>query len=389
MSINESIKTFWFLDGREGSVLDTYRLDELAGALIVRDEVAKKFLVFQNHEECFNALAATKTTPTWHEVILKDMPQRLRFDIDINVDEEFEKMIPRGEVMARVMSRSEIREICSTCGYPFGSCDVCAAIPKIMKNSNDMRAEYILEEILDAYRRVLPGIDYIICSSHSSNFSSSSGLEISKRQKYSYHVITYAWSPNSHHIHHLCEEIGFLLSPQIRRYYDSGVCSNGTHNLRLCGSVKIGTTRIKISELDNLFENQENLQIRDFDLWRETLVTYISIFCRKVVSKVAPPIEPVIHRIGGAEITGDVSELLELVKPYHEGLVFSHTKGIIISYRRVHPSICFLCKRIHDSENSFYIVRHSNYLRLKCRRALPTEGISLPIPLIPSSSCDE
>jgi len=349
---------FYYIKGREGALLDVFTEDEIKTGLIVRDEVKLCYYFFSSYREAFDALRAQEKTPSWHEVILDFMPQRLRLDIDIPIDEDFDTIIPSADIMKAVhKNNDENIEICSVCRFPLGSCNVCSARPIYMKTSNDLRADYILREILTAYHRHIPGVNYVLCSSHG-------------EKKYSFHVITNAYSTSSHHVHHLCEQIFAKLPAKIQKYYDKNVCSAGTHNLRLCGCVKPGDTRIKKIEGEDI----------TFEMWRETLVSYISINCKNTSSGVPPPESDMLNNRAAGNIITEVSkEFLEVIKPYHIGLRMVERTGNILSFRREYPSLCPICKRIHDNENSFYVILHTNYARLKCRRAGAQEGISITL----------
>lgn len=334
------------------AILSAYTVDEINSAVIIHDEATHLFSVYPSPRALYDAILLQPTTPSWHEVIIPGRPQRLRIDLDIPIKELRKINIdPRPPPIAEP-------EYCDECQYPVGSCEKCAIASNIAaaENSDDIRAKYVLREVIDAYRVACPRIDFVLCTAHS-NARDETG-------KYSFHLISYAFSETSHHVHHICEKIRRLLMPEVAQFYDASVCSIGTHNLRLAGCIKLNDPRIKRVRPRRWYRDK-------FEMWRDSLVTFIGPLCVPIVSDV--PVRPP-SASSSTTHPGDAAvndHILETLRPFHDGLVFIGTRGPILRYNRIRASTCSICRRPHERENSFYAILHAGgaYATLHCRRS--------------------
>ena len=319
------------------ALFDYYTLEELTEKTVVAIETPSKkmaYAVFDNPADLFRHI---ETLPNeskhFHEVILGWTLQKPRFDIDMTQD-------------------------------------------KLLQGENlDATAQRVIDLLLDSIIKVLAkdNIDLdierqvILTSSHSST-------------KRSFHLILHELVHTNHleaaafyeRVVEESEDPKFL-----ERFLDAGIYSSN-HCLRLLHNNKLNEIRPKKLETSFMFQGQlrhhtprrqtDKPQLQRFILFYQSLVNY-SCYCE---------IMPVYRRDTFAEnniqlAEGAVARAVEfLAKDMDmkaDDLPFQirDIKGPIIDLKRLAPSYCKTCDRIHEVVDPYLIIS-GNEFYFHCRR---------------------
>lgn len=164
--------------------------------------------------------------------------------------------------------------------------------------------------------------------------------------KHSYHVIVDGWYCDDYRVMTaFYDEVvgGSLFAEHIDRLYKK------THSLRILGSVKKGTQRVKEACQDSTL--------------LQSLVTY-TVGCRRLEVDVPPPTidDPV-------DLSKDVVEQIVFLLSRREKGNFTvrRVQGSLVYLDRRRPSFCAVCRRVHESENA-YVVVDDGLIYFRCHR---------------------
>ena len=305
-------------------------------------EHSRLFALFNSYIELYEY--QTKLSPDqryFYEIIFGDLPQKPHFDIDIKIPE-----CPEGKNFEKL--GNEVKD------------DVIANILAVGKEHGII---FNLEK------------DILVYTSHG-------------KAKRSYHIVVH------HHCHTNHEQakafykdVTGKMSAENAVYIDSGVYSS-KQNFRILGSQKIGSYRPKKFCEDFTFLGKEIKHMYDVDLhseeykklecFKESLVCWISD-CEYLPSFQDPiKREQYVNQHTDMDY-GDLSEasIEEAIKLMNDAritkgskfpFVIREVQGNVISLRRLRPSYCFICKRIHEHENPYLLVIGMD-VHFCCRRS--------------------
>lgn len=267
----------------------------------------------------------------FYEMILGDFPQKPHFDVDIKLDECTEESLNlRGELV-----------------------------------KNDLVTNII--EVMEEYGvKLSVERDILIYTSHGST-------------KRSYHVV----------IHHYCHanhdqsaafyrQVTHKMKPENAQYIDAGVYSS-KQNFRLIGSQKMDSYRPKLfcqkftvgeKEFNHVYDAEfRSDKHKKVELLRESLVSWVRD-CQYLPSFQTKEEE---DRKYNFEEIGDLSdniiqEAKKLLEKDDFPFVVREIRGNVVSLRRLRPSFCDACKRIHEHENPYLLIV-GEYVYFCCRRS--------------------
>lgn len=216
--------------------------------------------------------------------------------------------------------------------------------------------EKTLKALLTAIRTQVAKIDQIhspnaclrIYTSHSNDDS-----------KYSYHVILDGYSLQGVGTYKYLFNTITSSNLLLKKYVDIGTCSS-THNLRMLGSVKLKSDRVKI--YSSSVPLQLGLTVSDDESLSASLITYTD-HCVPLDFKVNK-----IERAPQKDLLPEaVVKALGLI-PDPEAFEVESVKSPIVALRRLRPSTCPTCRHDHEHENPYLILSSDGAVRWNCRR---------------------
>jgi len=279
------------------------------------------YLVFENYVDAMrHVLLSPPEDRSFHEVIFGWMPQKLKFDIDINLSENDSQSVMEAKNMSKEEISNIIDEAISTAFY------------------------IIWEKPLTSKQ---------IITTHSHNDT-----------KISFHkIIEGYYVTNAEQAREFTKAFMRNLDIKYHDWVDLTVNKN-LQNFRMLNSVKLDSTRVKML-IDESIDPARTI-ITNIDNC-ELLPDIIGTAAQKVSS---------------STIEGDdLDAVLEIVND--AGLLAFHrmvsVSNNLIIFRRTHASHCGICNRVHDNENSLMIsielVNGVGKVYENCRRsAFATNG---------------
>jgi len=222
-------------------------------------------------------------------------------------------------------------------------CEVIwGALPQRLKLDIDAKDATITEEDLAttvrdcaemALYRLWPGVEAPIhvCLSSGGN-------------KVSFHVIVDAFVSNNSQAAAFTDAVIQIMPPEYAKYVDSTV-NKSTQNFRLAGSHKPGSSRIKqlpsgINLVDTLVR-----------CYSGSPVVLPDIIDAKIPQAIAPTIE-------NDDIIKEAVEKFGRIDPASMYLTAIRPAGFYaqLNFKRLSPSHCAICQRIHDHDNTFKLL---------------------------------
>lgn len=298
------MKIFQFLmkNQEKTSVFDTYK--NIQSYFVIRDDGKNLYMVFDSIEE-FITWQQTISLPSrnFHEVILGEYPQRIKFDIDaIGCDEITIKRI----------------------------------LEKLLQS--------ILDELYDTYRiewengTIQPTLSDIL-------ITTSTGVVPEKGLKFSFHVIV-----TSFYLIDNVEAQNFTTKVISRlgkgaEYIDQNV-NKSIQNFRLLGSTKMDANRPKI-----VYTEIEGTAV-DVDL-ESSLISK-----RNSWGVVLPRRYEHQEKKKEESLNVDgklVCKIMSLASKTIKGHEFQSIHGTLLCFRRVIPTFCRLCAETHHKDNSLML----------------------------------
>ncbi len=294
------------------------------------------FAVFNTYIDLYRYQALFKEKEKFfYELILGSHPQKPHFDVDVKLTES--TPLGTGENVKNDLIRSVL---------------------EVMKeNGVDLDLER----------------DVLLYTSHG-------------KEKHSYHLI----------IHHYCHaghdqarafymKVIDKMDPVNAEYVDSGVYSS-KQNFRLYGSQKIGSGRPKafcnpftVGEKEIIhrfdvekFESDDpkrEKMLKEAERLKESLVSWVRA-CQYLPS--FQSVESQRKKYDYEEL-GDLSDVIlqeafKFLKRDDFPFVVREVSGHIISLRRLRPSFCEICKRVHEHENPYFLIV-GEHIYFCCRRS--------------------
>jgi hypothetical protein len=269
------------------------------------------YMVFNNIEEFEDYLAGEPVEERrYHEVIFGWMKQKLKFDIDFKPDNQ--------------MTKTRFDEILT---------EIDTAIIELF---------YLLYQI--------DITDNIITTTSSSE------------EKYSYHkIISGYYVSGCGEAQEFTKKLLQLLPYDIHHVIDTTV-NKKLQNFRILGCHKLDSNRVKVLE-----SMQASVTLQD------TIIQYIdeSLPLPKLCLTQAT-----VNIMDNELYSDDIDSVMELLHN-HNDLMQSHdlksVHGSLLCFRRTRASLCTLCQRIHESDNSLMAVVNVNNdgvgsVYIKCRR---------------------
>lgn len=327
---------------------DEYPIETLENKLVIgfeslRDDgkSSRTFAVFDSYIELFHY---QKNIPipnrNFYEIIIGEFAQKPHFDVDIKKKEiSTEENIIE---LAEKVKDSLINTIFLVC------------------DENSIK--------LDIAK------DILIYQSHSDDY-----------EKCSFHIVVHHYChTNNHQALAFYKKIVELMPDKYSKYIDHSVYSS-KQNFRLLGNQKIGSGRPKmfqnrmryqgkyikhIYDVDfkNEIDLEKKLNLEKLECLKESLVSWVND-CEYLPSFQR---EEERTKKQNYEDLGDLSP--ETVKEAEKFIgnkdfpfIVRDIKGSVISLRRLRPSFCDICDRIHENENPYMLVVENN-VYFCCRR---------------------
>lgn len=306
-------KCHWLFTPKDGR---HYRPDDVIEGQFTPDT---SFITFNYNERCyyiFDNVAHYFTEidtllpeqRCFHEVIFGTRPQKLKFDIDIEVDNEFDIVTTMNDIL--------------TC---------------------------IADTFFSTYQRQPRLI--VMCST---------GELDNGNTKYSYHIVAADYHAANHLEAKAFTAIFFRTLPvHLHRYIDLQV-NKSTQNFRIVDNHKGG--RIK----QIVTTNEWDIQLAEDITPPDTIIQNVA------GTELLPSIIEDKTEAGAERAIADISTdtILRAAAEYTQGHRFRSRRGNILIFRRIIPSHCVLCDRIHHHDNTLLIsIDPSGGIFLICRHA--------------------
>jgi hypothetical protein len=386
------------------AVEDDFTLADLAKGVVVRDEAARRFFVFEGRPEFLAWYAARGGEryrrledpgappgegdaagggdfPACHEVVLGRLPQRLKFDVDAAgprldrlelesggfggraggglapadlalLDELFGPEPPAegGAEGPPADEAAAEAAAAAAMGAPPGE----AARAAKARAALDVLVEAVLDELYSAYFGVEDGVaptrDDIVVTD-SSGFVTKPGGE--RVWKHSFHLLVLPFCVvDNEEARGFTERVLDRLPAEVRALVDPGVNSR-VQNFRLVGSSKLGEGRPKrpSAEIAAALGTRAGAGVADLLVGAPPGARILPrVFCVAPGGR-APP--PAGERLG-EEALGAV-----LAAARAGGALAGHelsaVRDRLLCFRRVAPSFCRLCGEVHHRDNSLMV----------------------------------
>ena len=329
------------------SVEDRYKLQDLAGRPVVRDECTNRYLVFESRAEFLEWSANTPAPERcFHEVVFGRLPQRLKFDIDAP-SHKLDAMAdpPRGESARATPEEDDPLEI--LLGEACEACEACkpgdARETKFHTIVNQL-IEAILDELYVAYH----GVEGLLPSRGDLVVADSSG-PTALGVKFSVHILVLPYFvANNEEAREFTARVLERLPPPVRAFIDPDV-NKKTQNFRHAGSAKPGSGRFKHASRDaaRTFGTAEGVPLEDL---------FVTAPCGARILKpiyTEPPPPPRGAAAGAAVVRAALDfAAREGVTAGHR---FSEARGTLLCFEREVPTHCTICGETHHKDNSLLV----------------------------------
>lgn len=290
--------------------------------LVAKDDpkAKKMFSVFPNPLFLYEYQLSLKPSDrNMYEIIPGNKPQKVHFDIDIHKEDE------------SFFNEQELFD------------DIIDGLKKYTKL--DLKLEK----------------DIMIFTSHG-------------KDKKSYHIILDNYFLRNYHETKQLIKLILCDFSKLNRFVDTKIYTSN-RQFRLFGSCKLETSRFKVLLSEWKYKNKKvtyhcNDEVKIF---LNSLVTNVndSIFLDifEETQKVIPKQEDTNNWIkDGYDVLSDITEMY--TKTFGPDVPFSfgcYDSGLITT-RRIKPSFCDICNRIHEHENPYFLVKSNGDVCYSCRR---------------------
>jgi hypothetical protein len=329
----QKMHTYKYLNHKNAHDPSTVALNNCTESdIIIRDEFNNNYKVFDNWDGFWIYVDSVPINERcFHEVIIGNRPQRIKFDVDV------EKL--------QHLTLSEIETITNLEYNGDILSDGSAKMHLILK--------YILSVISDQLY-----IDYfesnnIVISTQSFVILDSSGhtdiLGSSDHYKYSYHIIlTNYMVANYEEAKHITTGVYNKIHTKLQFVLDIGV-NKSIQNFRL-----IDSTKPKHSRFLKSISNHELYNIDIATRKNSVICPGIKL---PILSKKCDNNTKDIPKISDDYIDKAVNQVCIIAEKngllnYHK---FRDVSGMLFMFDRISPSMCSICHRIHDNDNTLMI----------------------------------
>lgn len=288
-------------------------------SLIIRDEGANKYYQFYSYKHYLEWCEHHEIVkPQHHEVVMGNMRQKMKFDVEISADD---------------LSAKKFNTYMT----------------------EDQKREHIHDTVL--------GIIYDIILSMTNDYSFNKEdiivADSSDDTKFSRHYILPYYVNNNVEAKYVFDKIVEYIPDYIRYADDSGkeIIDSGVYksaqNFRMIGSYKKDRVFRIISENHKLID---------------AVITHIEEYNKQLMAAEEHmnddkyrTKEVKINNDGASALTNDqVHEILAIAKPHTESFTFVRIKNNRLTFRRKEPSHCDKCERTHNNDNTMSISVYKN-----------------------------
>lgn len=342
-------------------------IQDLDGRFIAYNpSAAMVYSVFDNHQHFLEHLESIEPAArTYHEVIL-DVPQKLKFDIDADMEKFSMGSIAENSTDSSVDNSTDNvdNNAANTTNIePATQDDLDILIGELFtdvpeKHADDNSAEPHTLEYNDVFGTILKAIRDAFFVTYGYDISRENEIITASHgpNKFSNHIILDGvYVSNASQAREFTKTVGSFLTPYYRKFLDLGV-NKRLQNFRAPGCHKSGTTRTK-----KIITNHTPAQC---------LITNVS-------GQLLPDIATETPR----QECGDMCEVVEICKKDVElrthHMYRYYRRGEFL-FNRIKPSFCNFCLRTHLSDNTAYVVlvpSGTGYsVRRQCRRYISEQG---------------
>lgn len=288
--------------------------------------LSKVYYSFKTHADYVryaNSLPADKRV--FHEVIFGNMPQKLKFDIDIK-DQKALQAITIDSSLA-----------------PSNQNDATLYAPDANEKTN-----YLLHVIMDAvqnmfyimYRHFAPLLLFHSCEGDS------------------YHIIVDKYCVNDNlEAQNFTRAVLSSLPLEYHKFIDIGV-NKRIQNFRMMGCCKPANPK------------HVKTPVSESITFEQSLITYTEKCIKVGAQKKTPQSPQQMHSSEDLEVSH--SEIIDIAAEYaaKNNSEFSHHIDNLYIYKRKGPAHCELCKRTHDADNTMLVFVLGKTVKASCRREL-------------------
>jgi hypothetical protein len=344
-------------------------VESLNGKFLTRKDTVEQYYLFWSLDGYIKYLnKAPIEERNYHEMIFSWHKQKLKFDIDAELEKLDKIKITEAEYTYTYPGRP----------VPTGDTfdDTLGALVGVVPLTPRQKAMLLLDKVITAiietfaihYFIMLDPSDIIVCSSINPD-----GTE--NTSKYSYHVIIdhyYVVSNDEAKV--FTKLVLNCIEPKYKllRIIDAGI-NKRLQSFRLLGNQKHGSNRIKqvIDHANGDTHYRDPLTVK----YKDTIVQHIA-GCKQLPSLMTleqqEKQQQAIIAPKGTLSQADLDQVLKKTSEYWStAYKYRDATESIISFDRLRPAYCMVCDRVHDKENSFYIVYYTDRgiitMYAKCR----------------------
>jgi hypothetical protein len=302
------------------------------------------YSVFEDYVDLYRYLIRfSKDQRFFYEIILGDFPQKPHFDLDIARDENLYIIEQANAILRDVICA--IREVC------------------------------LEHQVALSLNR-----DVLLYSSHGTS-------------KFSYHIVLHHWCHSNHvQAKGFYEKVLEKCSEATQAYLDSSVYST-KQNFRLLSSQKMGSGRPKtiLDPFDlekekihhQLDVEPESPQHEALEKLKESLVSWMSD-CKYLPEFADPAQSEKYYQKRSSRLSRHTTNLSDEILIVVQAFLIDkqypfEVRGLedqCIALKRLAPSFCEVCQRIHEHENP-YIFIQGKTLYLNCRRSKESQVLTI------------
>lgn len=281
----------------------------------------KYFASFRSPIDLYQYISSTPISEKCFDEIVSDSYQKVRFDIDINLEDCIDQFETMDQILQNVID------------------NLIASLLNILPDLNPSKMMYF-----SSHNEKKRSVHLVFPEYH------TSGCDESKE---------------------LFRIISKYIPDKYLRYIDHGIYGDNK-SLRIMGCTKYGENRFKILNEEFILSGQK---IKYQGPKPDTnSVRFISSLISVITDSICLPtvLKPKLKFKSEILPGGVVSLCIERAKKVlgqNYTFEYERTEGSIIVLNRTAPSFCELCRRIHDSQHP-YLLLYENQIYFNCRRCI-------------------
>lgn len=164
----------------------------------------------------------------------------------------------------------------------------------------------------------------------------------------------------------------FEISPGLSSFIDKSIYTKN-RQLRLFGSSKINSTRVKIFQPNWRFKSIEvDYYLNDQkEIFLNSLISDTSNCVELNLFSINQGIQPKKNTLIETSNNYTENDIMKLITARFPGEIFFEITNIIdnlIITKRIKSSFCEFCNHVHDHENPYLVITQNNILLYSCRR---------------------